>query len=177
MNTDFDVAILAAAQPGSAQRAHLRQADVRRSCSRRALASAGARGRSRLAGTGSISAAAGCTRPIATPGRTSLKRAVRLSIVGRLWGAQHHNLGFSPSEQNAAKAAFAAWLQRLSETPPPSDCAADALQPGCEWNGYIQAIISFVSGAPLESVSVADYLAYDEAATDSTGACRRGTAA
>src|SRR5271166_4410375 len=64
-----------------------RKADVRRSCSRRALASAGARGRSRLAGIGSISAAAGCTRPIATPGRTSLKRAVRLSIVGRLSGA------------------------------------------------------------------------------------------
>ena len=84
-----------------------------------------------------------------------------------LWGAQHHNLGFSPSEQNAAKAAFAAWLQRLSETPPPSDCAFDALQPGGEWNGYIQAITSFISGAPLESVSVADYLAYDEAATDS----------
>ena len=83
-----------------------------------------------------------------------------------LWGGQHHNLGFSPSEQNAARAAFAAWLQRLSDTPPPSDCAADALQPGGEWNGYIQAITSFISGAPLESLSVADYLAYDEAATD-----------
>jgi monoamine oxidase len=82
------------------------------------------------------------------------------------WGVQHRNLNFSPGEQSAAHAAFAAWLERLSVAPPPSDCAADALPPGGEWNNYLQAISGFISGAPLERISVADYLAYDEAATE-----------
>jgi monoamine oxidase len=81
------------------------------------------------------------------------------------WGAQYRNLNFSPDEQRAAHAAFAAWRERLSLAPPTSDCAADALQPDGEWNGYLQAISGFISGAPLDRISVADYLAYDEAST------------
>src|SRR5208282_3173247 len=83
------------------------------------------------------------------------------------WGTQHRNLHFSQAEQTAARGAFNAWLERLSVAPTPSDCAADALPPGGEWNGYIQAISGFISGAPLERISVADYLAYDAAATGS----------
>ncbi len=81
------------------------------------------------------------------------------------WGVQHRHLGFSPSEKKAAGAAFDAWLERISDTPPPSDRAADALPPGGEWNGYVQAISGFISGAQLERVSVADYLAYASAST------------
>src|SRR5271166_4929861 len=81
------------------------------------------------------------------------------------WGVQHRHLGFSPGEQKAAGAAFDAWLTRLSDAPPASDCAADALPPGGEWNAYIQAIGGFISGARLDRISVADYLAYDEAST------------
>jgi len=81
------------------------------------------------------------------------------------WGIQYRNLGFSPGEQTAAKGAFAAWRERLSVAPPPSDCAADALPPGGEWNSYLQAMSGFISGAPLERISVTDYLAYDDAAT------------
>jgi monoamine oxidase len=51
------------------------------------------------------------------------------------WGVQYRHLGFSPDEQKAARGAFAAWMERLSVKPPPSDCAADALTPGGEWNG------------------------------------------
>ena len=40
------------------------------------------------------------------------------------------------------------------------------MTPGGEWNGYLQAISGFISGARLERISVADYLAYDEASTD-----------
>ena len=82
------------------------------------------------------------------------------------WGVQYRHLGFSPDEQKAARGAFAAWMERLAVNPPPSDCAADALAPGGEWNGYLQAISGFISGARLERISVADYLAYDEASTD-----------
>ena len=82
------------------------------------------------------------------------------------WGVQYRNLCFSPDEQKAARAAFAAWIERLTDAPPPSDRAADALPEGDEWNGYVQAIGGFISGAPLERISVSDYLAYDSAATD-----------
>jgi monoamine oxidase len=82
------------------------------------------------------------------------------------WGVQYRHLGFSPDEQKAARGAFAAWMERLAVKPPPSDCAADALEPGGEWNGYLQAISGFISGARLERISATDYLAYDEASTD-----------
>ena len=48
---------------------------------------------------------------------------------------------------------------------PPSDCAADALEPDGEWNAYLQAMSGFLTGAGLERISVADYLAYDAAST------------
>jgi monoamine oxidase len=82
------------------------------------------------------------------------------------WGVQYRHLGFSPDEQKAARGAFAAWMERITVKPPPSDCAADALTPEGPWNGYLQAISGFISGARLERVSVADYLAYDEASTN-----------
>ena len=82
------------------------------------------------------------------------------------WGVQYRHLGFSPDEQKAARGAFAAWMERLAVKPPPSDCAADALAPGGEWNGYLEAISGFISGARLERISATDYLAYDEASTD-----------
>jgi monoamine oxidase len=82
------------------------------------------------------------------------------------WGVQYRNLCFSPDEQKAARAAFAAWMERLTDDPPPSDRAADALPKDGEWNGYVRAIGGFISGATLDRVSVADYLTYDAAATD-----------
>ena len=57
-------------------------------------------------------------------------------------------------------------MERLSLTPPASDCAADALEPDGKWNGYIRAITGFLSGATPDRLSVADLLAYDCAATD-----------
>ena len=61
---------------------------------------------------------------------------------------------FLSREQKAAGAAFGAWLERSAAAPPASDRAADALPQGGEWNGYLQAISGFISGAPLERVSV-----------------------
>ena len=49
--------------------------------------------------------------------------------------------------------------------PPQSDCAADALEPGGMWNAYLQAMSGYISGAGLERLSIADYLAYDTAST------------
>jgi monoamine oxidase len=81
------------------------------------------------------------------------------------WGVQERDLGFSKAEQAAARQAFAAWRERLATMPPASDCAADALASGGEWNAYLQALSGFINGARLESISVADYTAYDAAST------------
>jgi monoamine oxidase len=82
------------------------------------------------------------------------------------WGVQYRNLGFPPAEQADARRAFATWMERLHASPPPTDCAADALAPNGEWNSYIRTIVGFISGGNLEQLSVADYLAYDEASSD-----------
>ncbi len=81
------------------------------------------------------------------------------------WGRQYRDLGFSQAEQAAATQAFGDWRRRLLETPPASDCAADALEPDGEWNAYLQAMSGFLTGAGLEHVSVTDYLAYEAAST------------
>jgi monoamine oxidase len=82
------------------------------------------------------------------------------------WGKQYRDLGFPRAEQVAAGRAMAAWRRRLETAQPVSDCAADALDPGGEWNAHLQAISGFINGAGLERVSVADYLAYDEASSE-----------
>jgi monoamine oxidase len=81
------------------------------------------------------------------------------------WGAQYGDLGFTPAEQAEARQAFAAWIKRLAASPPSSDCAADALEPDGRWNAYLQALSGFISGARLERLSAADYMAYDRAST------------
>ncbi len=81
-------------------------------------------------------------------------------------GAQYKDRGFSAGERAAARRAYAAWFARLETAPPPSDRAADALEPECEWNGYIDAISGYMNGETLDRISAVDMLAYDEAATD-----------
>jgi monoamine oxidase len=81
------------------------------------------------------------------------------------WNQQYRDLGFSPEDQDAADEAYAAWHSRLRSDQPQSDCAADALEPGGMWNGYLQALSGYISGAGLEQLSIADYLAYDTAST------------
>jgi monoamine oxidase len=81
------------------------------------------------------------------------------------WNQQYRDLGFSPEDQDASDEAYAAWHRRLMSDPPQSDCAADALEPGGMWNGYLQAMSGYISGVGLERLSIADYLAYDTAST------------
>lgn len=82
------------------------------------------------------------------------------------WGTQYHDLGFTRAEQVEARQSLAAWMHRMSTEPPAGDCAADALVRNQPWNSYIRAIAGFISGARLEDVSIADYLAYEESSTD-----------
>lgn len=82
------------------------------------------------------------------------------------WGEQYRNLGFSPKDRKAAADAFDAFDRTLRESPPSSDRAADALPEGGEWNGFIEALSGYINGAGLGTLSVEDYLAYDDAASE-----------
>ncbi len=100
--------------------------------------------------------------------------AIPLDQSRAAWGAQYRNLGFPATEQAAAWQAFQSWTQRLAAAPPAGDCAADALDPDNEWNAHIRAIVSFISGATLERLSAADYVAYDESSSENNWRLRSG---
>jgi monoamine oxidase len=83
------------------------------------------------------------------------------------WRQQWRDLGIAPGEQASAMAAWAALHARLESDPPASDRAADALPPGGEWNAFCQSMSGYMNGAPLDRLSIADFLAYDNAASES----------
>jgi len=80
------------------------------------------------------------------------------------WGIQYRDLGFSKDQQQVAHRDFGDWMQRLNQVS--SDCIADALDPKSEWNDYIRTIVGFISGGRAERMSIADYLAYEDASSD-----------
>ncbi|MBX3564359.1 MAG: FAD-dependent oxidoreductase [Sphingomonas sp.] len=88
------------------------------------------------------------------------------------WREQWRELGFSRADQQAARQAFEDFDQRLRTVE--TDCAADALIPGGEWNPYLEALSGFINSAGWPSVSVADYLAYMDAATDTDWRVEQG---
>jgi monoamine oxidase len=81
------------------------------------------------------------------------------------WLHQYRNLGFSREEQAAAVAAYNALEERMRRDPPLSDRASDALDPGNPWNAWLDALSGYINGAPLDEVSVADWLAYDNSSS------------
>lgn len=91
---------------------------------------------------------------------------VAIDLTPPAWRRQFADLGFSPEEQSQAQAAFAAFMQRLREDPPASDLASDAMAKGDPWNAYLEALSGFMNGAELEQLSIADFLAYEDAAGD-----------
>jgi monoamine oxidase len=81
------------------------------------------------------------------------------------WGVQFRDLGFSTVDQQAARAAFARFEQRLREAFPGSDRASDLLDPGDRWTPYLEALSTYINGTELEQLSIRDYLAYADAET------------
>ncbi|WP_205691956.1 flavin monoamine oxidase family protein [Caulobacter soli] len=81
-------------------------------------------------------------------------------------GAWRHRL---PEPLNALQdqgdgwAAYAALADRLRRAPPASDRASDALAGRDRWRPFVDAISSFANGVELDRLSVADFLAYENA--------------
>ncbi|SFI95840.1 monoamine oxidase [Sphingomonas sp. NFR04] len=82
------------------------------------------------------------------------------------WREQWRELGFSQAEQRDAARAYDAFETRLRKDPPPGDRAGAALVPDSAWSVWIDAISGFVNGVDTAKLSIADYLAYEDAATE-----------
>ena len=82
------------------------------------------------------------------------------------WGKQLHGLG-APAEVRAeAWEAYEAFGARLRDDPPASDRAGDAMAPGDRWRPFVDALSGFMNGTATDRLSVRDFLAYDDAASD-----------
>lgn len=81
------------------------------------------------------------------------------------WGRQLRDLGASPEVQSQAWAAYETFGERIRQSPPTSDRASDALPAGDPWRPFVDALSGFMNGAELDRLSVADFLAYDDAAS------------
>ncbi|HEY6454311.1 MAG TPA: NAD(P)/FAD-dependent oxidoreductase [Steroidobacteraceae bacterium] len=82
------------------------------------------------------------------------------------WHRQLHNLDFPIRDQREAWAAFERLGQQLHRDPPHSDTAGDALASANRWRPFIDGVSSFINGTEIDQLSVADYLAYEDAASD-----------
>lgn len=97
---------------------------------------------------------------------TAIAEASGFHVDRRAPAWQRESLGLTAAESEAAEAAFGAWASRIRNIAAKTDRAADGLEPNGEWNAYLQALSGYVSGAALEHISIADYLAYEDAATE-----------
>lgn len=82
------------------------------------------------------------------------------------WQRQLHNLHFPSGAQREAWAAYQRLGEQLHRDPPKSDVVGDALAPDDPWRPFIDGVSSFINGTEVDRLSVADYLAYEDAATD-----------
>ncbi len=78
------------------------------------------------------------------------------------WMRSSFELGFSHAEQNAFQAAMAAFYERLERLAQnePDVPSSRALEPGGRWNGLIDAVSTYISGAEWERVSAKDFDRY-----------------
>jgi monoamine oxidase len=97
---------------------------------------------------------------------TAIAEASGFEVDRRAPAWQGETLGLTAAESDAAEAAFGAWETRMRNIAARTDRAADALEPNGAWNAYLQALSGYISGAALEHISIADYLAYEDAATE-----------
>ncbi len=75
------------------------------------------------------------------------------------------NLGFTSKDQQGAWAAYERFGEQLRRAPPPSDRAGDALPRDDRWRPFIDGVSSFINGTELDTLSVADFVTYEDAAS------------
>ncbi len=89
------------------------------------------------------------------------------------WRNQYKNLGYSEAEQTQSWAAMEAFTDRLRRGVP-NDRASEALEPGGEWNGFLEALNGYLNGTSLEKTSAADFMAYWDSSGNSNWRLPKG---
>jgi monoamine oxidase len=82
------------------------------------------------------------------------------------WRRQLHDIDFPERDQAAAWAAYERLGERLRHAPPPSDRAGDAVSHDDPWRPFLDGLSGFLNGVELDQLSVRDFLAYDDAASE-----------
>ncbi len=88
------------------------------------------------------------------------------------WRRPSYPAAPSASDADASREAYGAFDERLARAAEAAErsghdhAAADLLEPGGRWNGFIGAISTYYNGAPPERVSVVDYGRYRDTEHD-----------
>jgi monoamine oxidase len=92
------------------------------------------------------------------------------------WGVQWRGLGYPPEEQAAFRAAYERWDESAhAALDGPDRPLSDFISAGDEpWRPMIDAISGYANGAPLDRVSLHDWAAYEDAATEDNWALPAG---
>ncbi len=91
------------------------------------------------------------------------------------WGEQWRDLGFSPGERQASGEAWQRWESAaLAARDGPDRPLSDFVADDDPWRPMLDAISGYVNGAPLTRVSLHDWAAYEDAASDDNWAVREG---
>jgi monoamine oxidase len=81
------------------------------------------------------------------------------------WRKQLRNLAFPVADQHASEQAYEE-LDAGLRAGPAGDVAGNAIARDHPWRGYLDMLSGALNGAELDRVSAQDYLAYDDAASD-----------
>jgi monoamine oxidase len=91
------------------------------------------------------------------------------------WRTQWSDLGFPPEDQDASRAAFAAWSERAHAALDGADQPLSSfIAAGDRWRTTIDAISGYANGANLSQVSLHDWAAYEGASTEDNWAVAEG---
>ncbi|WP_294190951.1 NAD(P)/FAD-dependent oxidoreductase [uncultured Sphingomonas sp.] len=108
---------------------------------------------------------------------TDVARAAGFTIATDTarWGEQWRDLGYPPGEQAAFGRAWDAWEARARAAAKGSDQPLSAFVASDDrWRPMLDAISGYANGANLADVSLHDWLAYEDAATEDNWAVREG---
>lgn len=91
------------------------------------------------------------------------------------WDKQWRDLGFPPEAQQAFGEAWTRWEDAArAALDGPDRPLSDFIAADDPWRPHLDAISGYVNGAPLARVSLHDWAAYEDAATDDNWALARG---
>ncbi len=80
------------------------------------------------------------------------------------WQRSHAGLGLTADEHRAFQRAAGTFFARVSEAArrDVDIAAAELIERGGRWNGLIRSVVSYISGADLERISVRDFENYED---------------